>query len=214
MLRLDGWLRRNDDRAHTARVSVAVLSLVIGAAAAGGAVWAYSQDDPDLRAVLGTLFVFDAVFQIALGVALLHSSFPQEDRYRRWRSARQRGATAVDVAAFAGEFRAEAEAERFARRMGAVAGFAMAAGGASAVVLAAATEMTDASRLAAISFGSAFLVTGAVLGTVSLLVRAPVERDWERYERGLAPADEDGPAPRLGAAVLPGGGALVLQGRF
>ncbi len=214
VLRLDGWLRLGDDRASTARVAVIVLSFVVGAAALSGAVWAYSQDDPDVRGMLGSVFVLDGVFQIGLGLAMLHLTFPQEDRWQRWSRVRARGATLVDVAAFAGELRAEAEAQRFARMVGGATGLAMAAGGAAAIGLAAVTEMSDDARLVSISLGALFLAAGGAVGLVSLLVKSPVERDWERYERGFRPIDPESLALDVAPFLAEDGAGLALVGRL
>lgn len=205
VLRLEGWLLANERRNAIARIAAGILGLVVGAASISGAVWAFTLDDPALRGTLGSLFVLEGVFTAGLGVAMLNVTTPQEDRYQRWRLAVDRGATAVDVAGFAGEFYAEAETQRFARLLAAVSGFAMAAGGAATVTLGAAmdfgsTPEGEEGRLIALTLGGTFLVTGLLVGLVGLLVKAPIEQDWERYQQGLAPLERGG---RVSLSVAP-----------
>lgn len=220
VLRLDGWLRVNDERNATARVAAGILGLVVGAAAVSGAVWAFGLDDPALRATLGSVFVLDAVFVAGLGVAMLNVTTPQEDRYRRWREARERGATAVDVAGFAGEFYAEAEAQRFARILAAISGLSMAAGGAATLALGAAMDFgdgpdADEGRLITLTLGGAFLVTGGLLGLIGLLVKSPIERDWERYQQGLAPLENRRPpSVTVAPAIGDGFAGVALRGEM
>ena len=205
VLRLEGWLLANERRNAIARIAGGILGLVVGAASISGAVWAFTLDDPALRGTLGALFVLEGVFTAGLGVALLNLTTPQEDRYDRWRLTVERGATAVDVAGFAGEFYAEAETQRFARLLASVSGFAMAAGGAATVALGAAmdfgsTPEGEEGQLIALTLGGAFLVTGALVGLVGLFVKSPIEQDWERYQRGLAPLQR---GERVSISVAP-----------
>lgn len=190
VLRLEGWLQRNGERAETARVASAVLSLVVAAACITGAVWAYQIDDLDARTLTGALFVGLGAMNAAMGVAMLEITTPQEDRLRRWQEARRRGATAVDVAAFEGEFRTENELAKFQRIVGGVVGLAFAVGGGAMIALTAADrDLGDEEALVGYSLGGTFLLTGALVGLISLAVRTPVEQDWDNYQRGATPSD-------------------------
>lgn len=213
--RLDGWLRLNSERAHTGRIAIGVLSLITGAASLGGAVWAFTQDDDDLRASIGGLFVMLGIFEGALGVAMLHLTFPQEDRYERWSEARDRGPTSEDVAGFAGEFRSEMEVQRFSRLLGSVVGFSMAGGGLAAILLSMTVDSDDVGRLITVTYGSGFLAVGALVGVLSLAIKSPIELDWERYERGLAPRPDASPITlALSPYVSEDGAGLAVGGTF
>jgi len=203
VLRLEGWLRLHDERARLGRMLLGVLSLTLGAVAGAGAVWAYTLDDPGARGAVGSVLVLGAVFQITLGIAMFHVTFPQEDRLARWRAIQQqRGLTEVEVAAFAGEFFMEAEAEHFSRTVMAIVGLGMAAGGAGAIGLGLATGLTDDELLLAVTFGGSFVVFGGVLGALALLVESPIEREWRRYQEGHTPRDPDNPMTIIASPIL------------
>jgi hypothetical protein len=194
VLRLEGWVQRNGERAAIGRVALAILSMVMGAAAVTGAIWAYGLEDTGFgRQLLGATFVGMGAMQLAMGVAFLNITTPQEDRLTRWQEARRRGATALDVAGFEGEFRSEADMAAFQRTVAGILGLSMAAGGAAIVALTAADrELEDDELIVGYAIGGTFLITGALMGLLSLVIKAPIEQDWENYQRGATPQDPAG----------------------
>ena len=190
ILRIEGWLQRNNERAAIGRIASAILAIVMGAASITGAVWAFGLDDVTGRQLLGATFVGLGAMNMAMGVAFLNITTPQEDRWERWQQARRRGATAVDVAGFEGEFRSEAEMMRFQRVVAGILGLSMAVGGGAIIALTAADrDLADDELIVGYALGGTFLITGALVGLLSLVVKSPIEQDWESYQRGATPAD-------------------------
>lgn len=213
-LRLEAWLTTNADRMRMGRIAVGVISLIGGAVALGATIFTFQADDPIVRAVAAPLLAFTTVLYGTLGIAFLTTTTPQEDRLDRWKRARARGTTELDVASFAGEFFAEADQARYGRELASVLGFGMALGGGTMMLLGGTADADDEARAAMLLFGAALALPGILTGILSLVIESPIEQDWRRYQQGLRPRDVSRRSVTLGPMVADGGGGVALAAQL
>jgi hypothetical protein len=182
--RLHGWLKVNADRYAMMRTFVAIFGIVAGVLSLTVGALALSSDEKPIALGLGPAFAGGGGLELGMGIGSLQLTSPAEDRLERFRLLR-RALNPRQLGAFEGEFQTEAAQAEYGRKVGGVVGFGMAGGGAITAALGFTVARDEDVRLLTATVGGVLLVTGLLVGVLVLAIKAPIEEEWEQYQRGL-----------------------------
>ncbi len=203
-------------RAHGDEVSGVVngvIGLGFGGVLIGGSIWlaldvgAFGGFGGPSPILITSLAV--APMMIASGIYSLIGIRSNTDRLLRWRAAMDGELSAIELARFEGELRAEANAARVSRWGSFALGVGILVGGVIAMILGGALDgFDDDFRAITIGGGGGFVAIGGVLMGTSFL-ESSVEQMWNQYRRGDA-------AQIAGFSIRPvfGLGGVGLVGTF
>jgi hypothetical protein len=214
--RLDAWLAHQRDEMRFARRVVGPLSLATGALMLVPGVYGLADGVWDEQPNLGWLAFGVAGLGLAQGVVWMAIQSDPEERFARWRAAREAGLTATELARFEGELRGTPSLARMERALIRWSGIGLVFGGGLYAGLLALDDPPTRHRVLGYAASSIYGAVGIVL-----LVYASIpelgETSWRRYEAGELPE-----TPRVRAQVTPSAGcdrwgcsaSLTLQGTF
>ena len=144
------------------------------------------------------------------GIAIIARGVQEEDRYRRWRSANERGVGVRELARFEGELRAMAHVRKRERKLQRGLGLGRALAGALLLSLVPVPSLNKASRQAAYIPGSVFVATGFLQFGLSYRTSSSERASEEEYEAKVGLKGAWLPKPRFGKGTITG----VWSGSF
>ena len=215
--RLEAWLAHQRDEMRFARRVVGPLSLATGALMLVPGVYGLADGVWDEQPNLGWLAFGVAGLGLAQGVVWLAIQSDPEERFARWRAAREAGLTATELARFEGELRGTPSLARMERALIRWSGIGLVFGGGLYAGLLALDDPPMRHRVLGYAASAIYGAVGIVL-----LVYASIpelgETSWRRYEAGELP---EAP-PRVRTQVAPAAGcdrwgcfaSLAVQGVF
>lgn len=215
--RLEAWLAHQRDEMRFARRVVGPLSLATGALMLVPGVYGLADGVWDEQPNLGWLAFGVAGLGLAQGVVWMAIQSDPEERFARWRAAREAGLTATELARFEGELRGTPSLARMERALIRWSGIGLVFGGGLYAGLLALDDPPMRHRVLGYAASTIYGAVGIVL-----LVYASIpelgETSWRRYEAGELP---EAP-PRVRTQVAPAAGcdrwgcfaSLAVQGVF
>jgi len=215
--RLEAWLAHQRDEMRFARRVVGPLSLATGALMLVPGVYGLADGVWDEQPNLGWLAFGVAGLGLAQGVVWMAIQSDPEERFARWRAAREAGLTATELARFEGELRGTPSLARMERALIRWSGIGLVFGGGLYAGLLALDDPPTRHRVLGYAASAIYGAVGIVL-----LVYASVpelgETSWRRYEAGELPEA----APRVRTQIAPAAGcdrwgcfaSLAIQGVF
>ncbi|MFK7987121.1 MAG: hypothetical protein AB8I08_13940 [Sandaracinaceae bacterium] len=195
VLRMNGLLRERASGESGGNVVNGILGLASGATLLAGSIWMAADDEAfggfgGASPAMITGFAISPVMFV-WGVYSLLGLGANNDRLLRWTSARAGGLSAVELARFEGELRAEANAARVSRTATLVLGVGVAAGGAITAILGGALEdVDDELRWSTVGAGAGLAAIGGLMIGLSFL-ESGVEQLWSRYRAGGEPTSTE-----------------------
>jgi hypothetical protein len=190
--RLDRWLTVQRGAMREVQVVAGPVSLGAGALVLGAGVAALADDQYAEQPSLAWLQVGVGVMALAQGAVWLLITPDPEDRYRRWRRAREAGPTAEATARFEGELRAAGRVASMERALYRWSGLGLLFGAAVILGVLPTERIDDAHLVAGYATAGIYGAVGAVLLVASFLPTLG-EGAWRHYEEGLAPSVSVGP---------------------
>ncbi|MGB8332170.1 MAG: hypothetical protein WCE62_18750 [Polyangiales bacterium] len=186
--------------------------ITAGTALVGLGIWRLvgkNEDDNEFQRGLGIMFLSLGGTNLGEGIAIIARGVQEEDRYRRWRSANERGLGVRELARFEGELRAMAHVRKRERKLQRGLGLGRALAGALLLSLVPVPSLNKASRQAAYIPGSVFVGTGLLQFGLSYRTSSS-ERAWEEYEAKVGLKGAWLPKPSFGKGTITG----VWSGSF
>lgn len=216
-LRLEGWLELHAERGREVRSVTGAASFLSAAAwFALSGILLFGEHAPessgqrDVRTALSAAMALFGGGFFASGLVKQLTISREEDRLLRWQRARAGSLNEAEISRFEGELRASVLEERARTELGRWVSLGGALVGAG---LMAAPLFYDESR----GERTMLLATGGVavgLGLIAFIAsfgEVAIEGDWNDYEAGLTPLDEeDGPSLQVTPVVSTEGAGLSV----